>query len=268
MKHDPYHADNSHISSTGLKLIRENPYSYWEKYLNPNREPEEPTKALIEGNLVHTATLEPHLLNERYAGYPESIDRRTSKGKARYKKFIRENRGKQIVKQSQIDWARRAANAIHQKKAAKKLLSEVGETEKAHYFTHPETGSKCKVKPDRMNLRYKAMLDIKTTPDASYNGFRRSILKYGYDLSAAFYLDGYEIDTGVMPQEFIFIAVEKENPAPEKIALWRADTELIQLGREKYLEALYTYEECLATGEWPGYSEKIETISLPNYAFT
>lgn len=138
--------------------------------------------------------------------------------------------------------------------------------------------------------------DLKTTEDASPEGFAKSIANWRYDVQHAYYMDGtrlaleqgkcnppqegkaelsvYWTDpvTGVLcrcrpdfwrgyPKHFAFIAVEKK--PPYAVGVYVLDSEGVEIGRAQYQHDLRVYAECVRTGEWPGYGDKIQTISLP-----
>lgn len=138
--------------------------------------------------------------------------------------------------------------------------------------------------------------DLKTTEDASPEGFAKSIANWRYDVQHAYYMDGtrlaleqgkcnppqegkaelsvYWTDpvTGVLcrcrpdfwrgyPKHFAFIAVEKK--PPYAVGVYVLDSEGVEIGRAQYQHDLRVYAECVRTGVWPGYGDKIQTISLP-----
>lgn len=142
------------------------------------------------------------------------------------------------------------------------------------------------------------VVDLKTTDDASLEGFSKSIANWRYDVQHPYYLDGlrealrqgncqppvegaaelsaYWIDkeTGVLcrcrpdfwrgqPNHFIFIAVEKK--PPYAVGVYRLDAESVELGRAVYRADLKRYAECKANDNWPGYGDKIQTISVPGW---
>lgn len=145
------------------------------------------------------------------------------------------------------------------------------------------------------------VVDLKTTDDASREGFSRSIATWRYDVQHPYYLDGlreaiaqsggelpaeavegaaelsaYWVDdaTGMLcrcrpdfwrgePKHFVFIAVEKK--PPHAVGVYVLDEESVELGREQYRSDLRRYAECMANDNWPGYGEKIQTISVPEW---
>lgn len=145
--------------------------------------------------------------------------------------------------------------------AANALLTGIpGKAEKSVYWIDATTGVLCRCRPDWWrddNL----IVDLKTTEDASPEGFARSIAKFRYDVQDAFYTDGVQQATGKRPKAFVFIAVEKK--PPYGVGVYVLDAETKDLGRAQYQHDLRVYAGCLRTGEWPGYGDKIQTISLP-----
>lgn len=133
-------------------------------------------------------------------------------------------------------------------------------------------------KDDRTGLECKAMFDcwlddvfvlpdLKSTDDASDEGFPRSMAKWRYHVQAAHYCAAVKALTGEeasMP----FIAVEKE--APYAVNIQRLGPESMRRGNEIRDRAMDKLNECLATDEWPGYRGKeggVATVELPAYAF-
>jgi len=106
------------------------------------------------------------------------------------------------------------------------------------------------------------MADLKTCIDASEKGFGRAVVNFGYHTSAAFYLDiGSAID-GIDYTDWHWICVEKT--APYLVAIYQPDAEMIERGREKYLQALEWVKKGYADNDWPGYTGG--EISLPRWA--
>jgi len=126
------------------------------------------------------------------------------------------------------------------------------------------TGAKLKFRPDICIPDLDLIADIKTTQDASPQAFARDVVKYSYHLSAAMYAYGYELVTGRKLESFVFIVVEK-NP-PYAVAVYELDQASMQAGYRLYRQAIDKYNECTRTGHWPGYSDAIQSLSLPNWA--
>lgn len=57
-----------------------------------------------------------------------------------------------------------------------------------------------------------------------------------------------------------------EKLPPFAVAVYRIDEDALEAGRRMYRRALRLWAECLDRGIWPGYSDRIESISLPAWA--
>lgn len=278
---DNYHADTSRISKSGLDLIAKSPYHYWAKYINPDRPAEAPKKHFVVGSITNDVLLQAHLLDEQYVVVPADAPRRPTSAQLNAKKpsdetvaaiewwddFNEKVGGRTVVEADDYDRACRMRDAVHAHPAARVLLKQ-GIAEKTLYFEEPETGAKCKCRPDFIGVmpnNEHMLIDLKTTSDASPDSFGRSALSWRYHVQAAFYSEGFYHATGNFPQIFGFVVVEKEYPFA--VACYYADERTLELGHNAYMKNLQTYLDCLQSGVWPGYSEKLERLALPEYIF-
>jgi exodeoxyribonuclease VIII len=148
--------------------------------------------------------------------------------------------------------------------AARALLNRPGHAEQSIYWTDPETGTLCRCRPDYLTDD-DFCVDLKSTEDASIEGFSKSIANYRYHVQDPFYTDGILHGTGRRVRGFFFIAVEKT--APYAVQVFKVDDESRELGRAEYMRDLQLYAECERTGNWPAYSERIEPIAVPAYYY-
>lgn len=171
------------------------------------------------------------------------------------------NPGRIVLAPEVWDQLHAMAAAVHAHPAAHALLTGVpGEAEKSVYWIDPATGVLCRCRPDWWRDD-NVIVDLKTTEDASPEGFAKSMANYRYDVQAAYYLDGVQQATGKRPKAFVFIAVEKK--PPYAVGVYVLDSESREIGRAQYQHDLRVYADCLANDNWPGYGDKIQTISLP-----
>jgi hypothetical protein len=80
------------LNQSAAKHILTSP-AHYQAYINT---PQEETKALKFGTVVHSAVLEPHTLDDLYVTAPD-CDRRTKEGKAVWAEFATANAGKTIL---------------------------------------------------------------------------------------------------------------------------------------------------------------------------
>lgn len=251
-----YHASPA-ISKSGLDLIRKTPALYHWRQANPT----EQTPAMRLGSLTHTAVLEPHYFDQETIARPEGIDRRTSAGKAAWAAFEIEADGKEIVTVEEMSKLALIQQAVHNHPAAAKALAGRPTIEQSIFWD--ADGIACRCRPDAVTEKG-VIVDLKTTSDASPEGFAKSIAQYRYHVQAAFYSDGYRAAFGEAPRGFVFIAVETE--PPYLVAVYVASEAMTQRGRVDYQTDLDTFRRCQESGIWPGYSDAPLTIDLPKWA--
>ena len=248
---EEYHADPA-VSASHLHMVAKSPYHYWSRYLNPDRQQVKPTAAMLFGTLVHTAVLEPDELRNRYDLAP---NRRSTAGKELAADM--EARGITPVSAADMDAALAMADAVRSHPAAAELLRH-GKAEQSFWWDDADTGLRCKCRPDWLNGG--TVIDLKTTTDASPAGFAKSVANFRYHVQDAHYLA-----CGLLDQ-FIFIPVEKAYPYA--VGVYQLDADAKQHGNELRKQNMRMIADCHAINEWPGYSNTIEPLSLPKWAFT
>lgn len=107
-----------------------------------------------------------------------------------------------------------------------------------------------------------SVVDYKTTTDATQPGFTKSSGLYGYPIQEAFYryvlrLLGIEVD------RFLFVAQEKDPPYRITVNEHQADD--VRVAELLVHRAIAVWAECVATGRWPGLSEDIQQIYMPEW---
>ena len=255
-----YHR-HSAVSKSHLDQVARSPLHYWARYLDPNRVEPEPTPAMLVGSAVHTHVLELDQWDARYVTAPEGIDRRTKAGKAEWDAFTTAAGKRTVLAKADAEQVMRMGHAVFAHPAAAMLLAMPGKAETTWMWTDEATGLQCKCRPDWLTDDHSLIIDLKTTEDASPAGFRKSIANWRYHVQAAWYLGGLAQATGTCPDQFIFIVVEKK--PPHAVAVYAADVEIIVAGTKQARLDLDTLAVCKAANAWPGYSDQIETISLP-----
>ena len=229
--------------------------------------PDKPTEAQRIGTLFHTALLEP----EQYSPVLlPSGDRRTTEWKQRVLEMYpvlasgvtksaneilaelgRVFAGKQFISEEHATMINNMITAIQKDTSVYNVFSQKTWAEKAIFCTHDETGVKVKVRPDFYTDKFGGIaIDVKTTEDASENGFRGSIYKYRYYRSYALYTDVLKA-SGLKISKYMLFAIEKE--APHGFSMWTMNEDLLLRGRKDYTEALRRVAEYEKTGVATGY---------------
>lgn len=252
-----YHAGPG-ISKSGLDVLAKSPAHYWDKYLSPNRPASVETAAMAFGTAFHTAVLEPHEFGKWVV--LDKVDRRTKDGKAAAEEAEARAaaQGGRIVSRSDMDVIAAMNTSIWGHPVAEHL--ETGVPELSVYWIDEDSGVFCRCRPDWLGAS--AVVDLKTTDDASPAGFLRSAYKYRYWVQAAFYVDGLAANGVHMPY-FIFAAVEKNRPYP--VVAYNTPDEAIEAGRREYRRLLKLYADCASSNTWPGYPLWAD-MELPRWA--
>jgi hypothetical protein len=106
------------------------------------------------------------------------------------------------------------------------------------------------------------LIDLKTTVDAKPEGLDRIIINYGYHIQAQFYLDAWKAATGE-DRDFLFVLVEKA--APFEVTVCRMNADALFMARKQTARARDLWQQCLQSGEWPGYPLGLIEVGLPDY---
>lgn len=158
-------------------------------------------------------------------------------------------------------------DAIHRMTRANGLITGDGEIELSIRWDDPETGVPCKARWDRHSpsIAGGAIVDLKTTRDASPRTFERAIFQYGYHRQGAFYLRSAKAH-GLPHQHYVIIAVEKE--PPHGVCVYRLTEGAIDAGDCQLEPLLRRYAECLEADVWPCYPDEVQDIALPHWAWS
>lgn len=255
MPMENYHSLKSCMSNSGIKQFMRSP-AHYKAWLDTPDAASSP--ALTLGRMAHTFVLEPNTIRQRYEQVPSSINKRT-KAYQEIKQQAQDD-GKELIDETEWVEMCRLRKSVMDNPYAKAVLSK-GKAEASFFWQDAEHQTHGKARADWYDGDLIA--DLKTAKDASPAVFERDAFKLGYHIQAAWYVDGVEAVTGTKPS-FYFVVVEKE--PPYAVAVYKASSELIQFGRTAYKQVLQKYKECLITGVWPAYEEKVHVLGLPSWA--
>ena len=261
-----YHADPA-FSNSWFRHLAKNP-----RTLKFSRQTIQPDKAAFDlGKAGHAAILERETYYQNVAVAPDRVlSKSGSRNTNAYREWAEEQKaaGKTILTQDQAAQVRGMYQSVYEhpdhEQARSILLLKDNLIEQSIFFEEPNHGFMCKVRPDIRNPRYRFLADLKTCRDASRAAFSKDAANLGYHRQAAFYLAGINAIQDAYYQTFLFICVETE--PPHCVAVYRCDDEMLDKGRRAIGSLLELYAECLEAGEYPGFPDTIQDLSLPRWA--
>lgn len=261
-------------SASGMKQILRSPahFAYW--CANPDDDKE--SAALTFGRAFHCAVLEPDVFASSYVVLPGDAPQKPTAAMLNAKKpspeslqrqeWWREwgeaNRGKCELKAADYDRAQRMADSVRAHPVAAGLLVG-GEREVTFRWQDEQSGIACKARAD-LYLAGEYLMDLKSCRDASPEGFARAVASYLYDLQCQHYVNGIQ-SAGDAIRWFVFLAVESEAPYVCQPHILNAQAE--ERGWKLRCRALARQAECLKSGKWGGYSDALNELALPTYAY-
>lgn len=259
------------VSKSQLDTFAQTPRAFWWKHLLRNDN--ESNQAMEIGDMVHKAILEPHLVHENYCSDEEALnaafeakpDVKSPRSTKAYKDKIEDLRksGKTILPDENFEMMRAMVENVYSHPKAKNILSN-GLAEQCIYAKDPETGLLLRCKADFM-LPDGIMVDVKTTSDARPDEFSKSVWNFRYHVQAAYYLHVARLAFGSHFKSFIWICLEKKRPYD--IAIYTPDEGTMDYGHQMFKKNLRELANCFEKDSWPGYSNHIEPLALPNWAW-
>ncbi|MAK37893.1 MAG: hypothetical protein CMC15_17170 [Flavobacteriaceae bacterium] len=253
--------DNPAISATLLKAIsKQSPAHAVERMVSFQATPN-----MKLGTAVHAMILEPDKVNEIYAVAPE-CDRRTKAGKETYSKFVESVGDKEIITADQYAHAMDMALSFSQNPEAVRLLNELDEHEKELFWVYGNSNLECKAKIDMMSTKHMAVADIKTTADASPEGFAKQSANFLYHMQLAWYSHAM----GLEPEHANAYIIAIENTAPYATAVYKYTPQALKIGWDMCKDAIKDWESYklkVALNENVNmYSNEVMDLDLPAWA--
>lgn len=265
LSNDEYHSQKDSLSKSGMwDLLGKSARKFKMKYID-NVEVEQ-TKALINGDAIHKAVLEPELFKQEFV-FSKKFDGRTKAGKEAKSKFKLENMGKKILEEDQKDMIDGIVKAINNAKCKTSDGIEYPLTNmfkdgivEASIFGEDD-GVNLRCRPDIFLEKKGICIDLKTTKDCNPESFAKDVAKYGYHLQAYMYSkmlsNLYDIDF-----RFLFVAVEKVEPFD--IAVYELSPIDLELAETIYMKGLRLYKVMKEVNFEP--KIEIGTLILPAYS--
>lgn len=226
------------------------------------------TPATIMGRAIHSAILTPGEFTQYVRG-PEH-DRRSNKNKEAWLKLEAQHGKEYVLKPAVYDHVMAVRRVVQARPFIMALLTGGGhKSELSIVWRDEATGLLCKARLDHISPDIEtpegkgAIVDLKSTEDASEDAFIASIYNYGYHRQAATYLDG-AFANGIEVAHYVWIAVEKK--PPYGTAIYMANAGMLAAGKASVELLMKRYARCVQRDEWPGYPEEVVEVGLPPWA--
>lgn len=248
------------VNNSVLKILSDDRRcpAHAKQYIDEGRKD---TPAMAMGRAIDAYLLEPLRFVNQFSVCP-ACDKRTKEGKTIFAEFESTLKpGQEIISQDDYETCIQIYNAVSLSQAMR--LISGGKSQVCAVWVDKETGLTCKARYDYYQPDIPMITDLKSTQDASPGGFGYDVFKYGYFQQAGFYCMGHEVLTGFDPCFAIF-AIEKEKPYVH--SSFELGPKTIQAGKNAAQRALKKYKECIESGKWPLYADKIVMLDMPNFA--
>jgi len=220
----------------------------------------EQTEAMVFGSAIHAYLFEPEVFRKEFV----FTDRHFRSNIDKAWKAEQEAAGRLVLKNAEYERIKGMAAAVKACRSAMELLEGDGEAEICGYWYDPGFPEVlCKIRMDWLKKPSGVIVDLKSTKDSRPSYFIRSAYNFGYHTQAAWYPYGLTQITGVVHEDFYFIAVEKEPPFG--LNVYRAEPDFIQVGQVDCQKAVRIYADCLKTKTWPAYPDQTLPLPLPSF---
>ena len=214
-------------------------------------EPSKTSPAFLVGGYFHTCIIEPDKL-EKF-----KVVKSTTRNTKAYKDVAG---GELCLLQHEVDTIELMRDKVMANDICKDLIT-LGNVEYEKPMITELFGNQWKGKADIVNHDEKLIIDLKTTGEggASPEKAIKTIANLNYHIQAAHYLET------VQAKEFNFIFVEKVYPFA--VGIYKLDKDALLEGRSLREQALKEISLCHTDNYWRGYSETVQTLSMPRWAF-
>ncbi len=245
-----------------LKNLKRSPLHYQHFKTFPKE-----SDALTLGNAAHVAILEPERFDRDHVVWMN----RTAAGAMSPRKgkewdaFVTEHEGQTILTPEEHEKVRGMANAVRGDSVAMGYL-EAGDPEVTMQWSDGVDGTPCRGRVDWLCAPggRKHLVGLKTTRDCRHFVFASQAAKLGYHLQWAFYADGYEAITGVVPR---VVEIVVESAPPHAVVTYFVPPDILEQGREEYRELLVILAKCQRENSWPGPETEEQMLSLPSWVY-
>lgn len=261
-----YHSDPcpepSLSAGAAIRLITNSPRHAWADHprLNWRRREREPSSFMIDGSCIHRL-----LTGAGAVPFPvDAPDWRTSL--AQNKRMEARRLGRPAVLLSRWRELKRiAAIAKRQILACPDLPTNWGDgyPEAVLVWREGDVWCRCMVDwlmpwPRGPMVDFKLSSRFQTVDDVG-----RKVGTLGYEIRQHHYRRGFRAVFGFDPGPYVYVTIEAEEP--HGVTYTTSDVAWQTRGRMLWERAAVAWAVCLRTETWPGYSNRLETLTMPPY---
>jgi hypothetical protein len=231
LPNEMYHGLRSWVSSSVLKTLLRS----YEYYLYSRQQEKVASAPMEKGSAFHSA-VEGFIRDGNTRQFDREVVTFSGKmvGSKEWHKTKLENPGCYVLSQTDRDEALLMASNVY--RAGKDLrMWRDGETELSFFWIDQETKVRCKARCDFVSISNGLIVDHKSSKDISEVQFRRSVFNFHYDLSAAMYVEGVRVCTGVAPNFVLFAAA---NTPPHEVQPYVMDDDFMAKGLGEFRNTL------------------------------
>jgi len=254
--HEEYHHAPEYkafISSTGVRKLLKSAAHFKAHQTTESK----PTPQMLFGSAAHYHVLEP----EKEMVIVAPVARTSRKAFAEFE--ASQPKDKSIVSESEMQQLEGMRKEMAKHSLARSLIFN-GQAEQSVFWNHTMfEDTKCKCRPDYALDDIKTIVDYKTTTDAGADSFAKAVINFGYEVQAAWYMDGMKTVSGE-DYQFVFVAQEKE--PPYAIAIYLLSRDFIERGQKLINTALTTHFYARQTKKWDGYPAELKELRPPAWA--
>lgn len=243
------------VSSHDLRTASRSMAHYHYRLTHPDGD----TKAMQIGRALHWAILEPELFSVRVV-VSQYENYRTNE--AKLWRDTEEGKGNVVVSKDEHDELCQMRQSVREHPRFTEVFAAEA-YEVTALSRHTATGLLRKARFDWIP-KGNFLADIKTTVDASPDGFPKQAWNLGYFHQLAYYRGIWNaLHPDDQRKECLVMAIEKEPPF--LCCVHAIPTDALDVAQKQNNALLYRIAECQRAKRWPGYPDTIEYMSLPNW---